>query len=82
MGYKSTHLQNRNKRTGVENRLAVAQWAAWTGGLGLADTNYYLESGWTRPYCAAQGAGLDASRQAVMQKNAEKMCTCVTTSLC
>ena len=55
----------------------------WAGSLGLEDANYCTQNGQTaRSYCAAQGAGLDASRQAVMQKNAEKMCTCVTTSLC
>ena len=40
--YKSTYLQNKNKLTGMQNRLVVAKWARWIGSLGLADTNYYI----------------------------------------
>ena len=43
--HKWTYLWNRNRPTDIENRLVIAKWQeageGWTGGLGLADANYY-----------------------------------------
>ena len=40
------YLQNRNRLTDMEKRLAVAKGegngVGWTGSLGLVDTNYYI----------------------------------------
>ena len=48
-GTKETYLQNRNRRTHIENRLIVAKWedegVGWMGSLGLVDANYYIENG-------------------------------------
>ena len=45
--YKWTYLQNRNRLTDIEKRLVGAKAGqvgeGWTGSLGVADTNYYIE---------------------------------------
>ena len=42
--YKLTYLQNRNRRTDMENRLprGKGEGAGGTGSLGLVDINYYI----------------------------------------
>ena len=47
--YKLTYLQNRNRLTDIENRLAVVktegEGVGWTGSLGLIDAHYCLWNG-------------------------------------
>ena len=42
--HRRTYLQNRNRLTDMESRLAVAEGegVGWTGSLGLVDANYYI----------------------------------------
>ena len=40
--HKRIFLQNRNRHTGIENRLGVAKGEVWTGSLGLVDANYSI----------------------------------------
>jgi len=45
--------RNRGKICGCQRGRGLGE--EWTGSLGLVDANYYIENGWTRYYCIAQG---------------------------
>ena len=47
MAQMNIHLQNRNRLTDMENKLAAVGGVedGWTGSLGLAKSNYYIWNG-------------------------------------